>query len=151
MGQTLRIANGQLDLNPNTGLLNTVEGNRKCSQDLAECILQTYDPIINYGSFLTEVVTNSTAVPHAGDLFIRHYIAQAVQLLKSKQLEDPTSTATERIVNISQLITQFDDATSTVAFYLSVDTETAEADAAIVNIPRLVQPTELEQLYEDIK
>lgn len=150
MGTTLRIVNGQLDLDTNTGLVNQVTGNRKCSQDLAECLLQDYDADINYGSFLTEVVTNSTAIPFAGDLFIRHYIAQAVELLKAKQLEDSTSTSDERITDIAQLITQTNQDTNTVGFYLSVDTETLNADVALVNIPTLVQPTQLNQLYEGI-
>lgn len=148
MGSTLRIVNGQLDLDVNTGQLVTVEGDRKCAQDLAECLLQNYDADQNYGSYLTEVVTNSSAIPLAGDLFIRHYIAQAVELLKSKQLEDQTSTPEERITDITQLFTQTDQDTQTVGFYLSVATEAGEADTAVVNIP--ARPTQLEQLNEDI-
>ena len=150
MGYTLRIVNGQLDLDTTTGQLNTVTGERKCSQDLAEVMLQDYDAETNYGSYLTTVVTNSTAVPFADDLFVRHYISEAVDLLKASQVADQTSTSDERIQDILQLLTQFDTNTGTVGFLLSVSTEAGSSDVAIVNIPTQTQPTQLNQLYENI-
>ena len=149
MGWTLKIVDGQLDLDVNTGLLNTVEGERKCAQDIAECMLQEYDPVQNYGSYLTAVVANSTAIPFAGDLFIRHYISQAVDTLKSKQLEDPASTPDERINEISQLLTVTDQDTQTMGFYLKVETESGSAETSITNLSAS-QATSLNQLYEDI-
>jgi len=128
MSVTLKISNGQLDFDAATGQVNTVSGNRKAAQDMAECLMQEYLQEQDYGSFLRAILTNK--VPFTGDLFIRYYIAQAVQKLQALQQVDPELTESERIDDILDLLTA-DDGAGNVAFYVNVSTgDGGTADAA---------------------
>jgi hypothetical protein len=141
MSYTLQVSDGMVVLDPATGSLKTVTGNRKCSQDMAEVLLQTYDPNQDYGSYLNAVIQNK--IPYTSQLLIRNYVAAAVDLLMQKQLQDPFITADEQIDSITNLVTA-DDNEGTVGFYVSVSTlsgATAEASA--------VQATSLKQLTEN--
>lgn len=141
MSMTFRIVDGQVEFDPATGQVVTVSGERKCSQDLAEVLLQEYLPEQNYGSFLSKVIKNQ--IPYISELIIRHYISEAVRLLDAKQAEDPEIDSYERITGITQLDTILDDE-GTLGFYVKVGTEEGEADAAVI------KPTALNHLTEEL-
>lgn len=127
MGSTIRVQNGQIEIDQSIGQPDMVTGERKAAQDMAECLLQEYLPEQDYGSFLKQIIENP--VPGAGELFLRHYVAQAIQLLQAKQAVDPTLTPSERIVEIAELITDLDD-DGTGIFFVRVETETGEPDVS---------------------
>lgn len=138
MSYTLMVSNGMVVLNPATGQPFTITGNRKCAQDMAEVLLQYYNPNQNYGSYLNAIVQNQ--IPYTGQLLIRTYVAAAIDLLTQNQLQDPYITPDEQIDQITQLVT-VDDNNGTVGFYVAVSTlagPTAETSA--------VQATQLNQL-----
>lgn len=119
MSHTLRIIDGQIDIDPATGQLNLVDGNRKAGQDMAECLLQDYLADIDYGSYLRSLTTS--ALPGAGELFLRHYIADAIQRLQAKQQQDSNLTLEEQITDIIQLDVADDGAGQSV-FFVAVST-----------------------------
>lgn len=140
MSTTLSIVNGQIDIDPATGLVNTVTGNRKAAQDLGEVLLQDYDPNTDYGSYLRAIATNQ--IQGSGDLFFRYYIADAIQKLQASQQQDAFLTAAEQITGILalQLSVYGDDAT---VFFVSVST----ADGGVSEVGA-IQPTQMNQQYE---
>jgi len=140
MSKTIRIVNGQIDIDPATGLVETVEGNRKAAQDMAECLLQDYLPEIDYGSFLRALVLNQ--IPNSGDLFIRFYIADAIQKLQAKQQDDPYLTEAEQITQITELQVA-NDQQGTVVFFVAA----ATADGGDASLTA-AQATQLNQQYE---
>lgn len=141
MSTTLKIINGQIDIDASTGQINQVDGNRKAGQDLAECLLQDYLADIDYGSFLRAVATNQ--IPFSGDLFVRYYISDAVQKLQGKQQEDQYLTAAEQITEILELQVS-DDGAGTAAFFISV----ATADGGPSPSIGAIQETKLNHQYE---
>lgn len=140
MSRTLKIVNGQLDLDSASGQVNTVEGNRKTAQDLAAFILQDHLQDNDSGSYLRAVATNQ--ITDAGDLFIRHYVADAVQRLRSQQHMDPNTTPAEQIKDITQLEV-VNDKEGTVYFWVVVSTTDGGAESVAVG-----QETELNHQYE---
>ena len=143
MSTTLQIIDGHISLDPATGLLQTVTGNRKCAQDLPECLLQAYDPVQNYGSYLKQIISNASPVAGATELLVRHYVAEAVQLLEAAQAADPAITSDEQIDQILALDTASDDS-GTLGFYVSVST--MDGGASVES--SILQATSLNQLYE---
>lgn len=140
MSKTLSIVNGQIDIDPATGLVNTVTGNRKAAQDLGEVLLQDYDPNTDYGSYLRAIATNQ--IQGAGDLFFRYYIADAVQKLQASQQKDAFLTAAEQITSIISLnLSSYGDAQT--VFFLSV--ATADGGSSEVGA---IQATQMNQQYE---
>lgn len=141
MSTTLKIINGQIDIDPSTGVVNTVGGNRKAAQDMAEVLLQDYLAEIDYGSYLRAVATNQ--IQQAGDLFVRYYIADAIQKLQAKQQEDQFLTPAEQITDIIELSVS-NDGQGTTVFFVSVSTADGGPNPSI----GAVQQTQLNQQYE---
>lgn len=142
MSTTLKIINGQLDIDASTGQVALVSGGTKCSQDLAEVLLQDYLADNDYGSYLKVITTNQ--LPFAGDLFIRYYISEAVHRLQSKQQDDSYITASEQITQISQLLVKTDHNSGTTVFFISV----ATADGGAESIAAAHAATQLNHQYE---
>jgi hypothetical protein len=140
MSQTLRIVDGQIDIDSATGQINVVAGDRKAGQDMAECLLQDYLSDIDYGSYLRSLTVS--AVPGAGELFIRHYIADAIQRLQAKQQQDPYLTAEEQIVDIIRLDVS-NDGNDQDVFFVSV----ATASGQVTSIGA-VKETQLNHQFE---
>jgi len=141
MSTTLWVQDGHIMFDPATGQLQTVQGNRKAAQDLAESLLQEYDATQNYGSFLSQILDNQ--IPGAQEILVRHYVAEAVRLLDQKQQDDTEVTPDEKIVQIEELVTAGDD-NGLVGYYVRVSTE----DDTSVETTAL-SPVSLEQLDED--
>ncbi len=120
MSWTLKVSNGQIVLNEATGQIQTVEGNRKAAQDIANVILLDFDAARQYGSYLTAIVQNR--IPFASELLIRFYIADAIGKLMAKQEQDPDVTEDEKIVQIDELLTT-PESSGVVGFFVAVSTE----------------------------
>lgn len=140
MSVTYRIVNGQIDVNRANGQPVLVSGNRKCAQDMAECLLQEYDAAQQYGSYLKAIIQNR--IPFGTEMLLRYYIAQAVNLLQVKQQDDPYSDAAERISQIDEILTTPNDS-GLVGYFVAVSTEDGGASETGV-----VAPTQLNQLTE---
>jgi len=147
MSTTLQVSDGHIVISPATGVLVTVTGNRKCAQDMAECLLQEYSPTQNYGSYLKKIIKNQNPIPGASELLVRYYVSEAVKLLDAAQLADPAMTADEKIDQIIGLDTASDD-TGTVGFFVNVSTVDGGAAQASAVQAAAVQATSLNQLTE---
>lgn len=140
MSKTLRVVNGQLDISASTGQLITLSGERKCAQDMANCMLQEFLAEQQYGSYLKAVVENR--IPFATEMLIRFYVADAINRLSALQEADPEITEDEKINQIAELLTTPDDA-GTVGFYVRVTTQSGtNAEAGVLG------PTQLNHLTE---
>jgi hypothetical protein len=141
MSRTIKIENGQISIDPSTGLVETVTDNRKAAQDMAACLMQEYLADIDFGSYLTAVATNQ--IGGAGDLFIRYYVADAIQKLQAKQQQDPNLTLAEQITEITELLVKNDTENSITNFYVAVATaDGGEAEMGAV------RPTQLNHQFE---
>lgn len=143
MSKTLQVQNGHIVMNAGTGILETVEGNRKAAQDLGEVQLQDYDPIQNYGSHILQL-TNSP-VPGANELIVRQAVSDAVSTLIAAQDNDPAITSDERIIGISDLQT-IDDNQGGMAYLLKVDTESG---GPVSNAVQLTSFNQLSETFND--
>ena len=141
MGWTLKVVDGQVEFDPATGLLNTVDGERKCAQDLAECLMQDFDPAQNYGSILNQVVNSPEQ--NITEMVIVNGVSTAIGLLQSKQQEDVASTESERISRILALnVSQNDQGDA--AYYVRVETEDGGAGIDVT----ILKPTSLEHQFQ---
>jgi hypothetical protein len=143
MSVTLKVSDGHIVISATTGVLETVSGNSKASQDLAECLLQEYSSSQNYGSYLKAIITNPNPLEGASELLVRHYVAEAVKLLDAAQLSDPAITSDEKLTQITRLETASDDS-GTVGFFVQVATEDGGASVQA----SAVQATSLNHLTE---
>lgn len=141
MSNTLYVQNGQVVLDQALGQIRTVEGERKAAQDMAECLTQRFLPEQEYGSFLTDITSNK--LPYGGEIFIRHYVAEAIKLLQQKQANDEAATTDELIAEILELTTVVND-NGDAAFFVRVSTESGGSAEAIGATPVM-----LEHLQED--
>ncbi len=128
-------------INPANGQPQTVTGNRKASQDLAEGLLQDYWADNDTGSYINQVQLNQDA--DSSELLVRHYVADAVTRLQARQLEDPAITSDEMIADIEQLFTLQSDQ-GTLGYYVNCSTEDGGASVQAAAL----QPTSLNQLTE---
>ena len=140
MSYTLQVKDGHIVLDSASGLLSTVSGNRKCSQDLGEVLLQEYFTEQGYGSFLKKIIQNK--IPFASEFFVRHYAADAVNTLISFQTADVTTTPEEQINQIEELIT-VDDNEGTVGFFINASTKAGPSVSTGV-----IQATSFNHLFE---
>ena len=140
MSLTFRVVDGQVEFDPATGQIVSITGERKCSQDLAECLLQDYLLEQDYGSYLSQIIQNK--IPYISEMVIRHYIAEAVRVLDARQMEDPAITRDEKTTNILELDV-LSDSNGMVGFFLRVGTEAGQSASTT-----LLQPTQLKQLTE---
>lgn len=103
MSQTFQVSDGHVVFSASTGQPVMISGERKCSQDLAECLLQNFSTTQQYGSYLNNIVSNN--IPGATELLVSHYVADAVSVLDQIQQQDPYCTADEKVNDIISLIT----------------------------------------------
>ena len=141
MSSTLRIVDGQIAIDPSTGIMETVTGNRKAAQDIGESLMQEYLADIDYGSYLKAIVTNQ--LQGADELLVRYYVADAIQKLQAKQQEDPNLTLAEQITGITQLLVKTDNNIDVTYFYVAVST----ADGGVADAGA-IKPTSLEHQFE---
>ena len=119
MSVTIGVRNGDWDFDT-YGSMVRVQGPDKCSQDLAEILLSTYNPATNRGTNITP----GFVPPIGAKAFIAAELTQAVETLESLQHADTASTPDERIADIDTLtVTAMPDKTS-FKYYLAVKTET---------------------------
>ena len=131
MSTTLQIQDGQILLDP-SGLLLSVTGSQKASQDLGECLLQEYLPVQGYGSWLNAVITQQ--VQDVTELILRQFIADAVNLLQSKQTEDFAITSAELISSID-VLNVVSDSDGNAAYYVKCSTADGGTSASTVVRP----------------
>jgi hypothetical protein len=141
MSKTLKMARGDLYINPNTGFSETVEGPQKASQDLAEILLTPSKPSYESRAFVAfrkytpygfDLATIQVPYLYSGVLgkgIVTKKVAEAVNRLQSMQRSDLHSTDDERIDAIDDIdVTQL--SANDFYFLLKVKLESAAVVAA---------------------
>lgn len=124
MGITLRKADGDLFINPETGRPDTITGPTKVDQELADLYLSAYDSDRQWGSSLSlsELGSVSTMNQARSILFLR--LQQANDLILAKQATDPTMSDEEQIQQFSQTDVLLDTANQAIIFISVADVGT---------------------------
>lgn len=88
MSQTLKMADGDLFIDGETGRGVQVQGAQKVDQELAELLLQTYDPARDWGSQLQLQQFSSTLDVKQLQSLLYLRVSQATQRYLAKQARD---------------------------------------------------------------
>jgi len=132
MGITLRKANGDLFLNPETGRPESISGPSKVDQELADLYLSYLDTERGWGSSLSlsQLGTGSTSLEQArAILFLR--LQQANDRILAKQSQDPTITTDEQITQFSQTDVIIDTSSQAVIFFSVAEVGSTTVDKVI--------------------
>lgn len=115
MSSTLKISNGDIEIDAVTGMAAKVSGIEKCSQDMANVLMTERNQPAQkrttstlpraYGS---ELATLNVPVFFSGlgEPLVSRKIQEAVQSLMAMQASDPNVTDDERISDIVRLVVQ---------------------------------------------
>lgn len=136
--KTLKIVNGKLSRDEN-GVLETVSGAQKASQDVANSILTDYSTFFDTGSTLNNLDISSDVA----EVAIERSIYDALFRTISKQV---AASQRDRIVRIEKILTQRVDMT-TVVFYAEVLHSTGETAEFATTVGGLDE-TQLNHLLE---
>jgi len=121
MGITLRKADGDLYLDPETGRPDIISGPTKVDQELADLYLSDFDPDRSWGSALSlrSLDSNASMDQVRGILFLR--LQQANDRILAKQSLDSTLTADEQIQQFSMSDVLIDIRNQAVLFFSAAD------------------------------
>jgi len=143
MGITLKKADGDLFLNPETGRPEEITGANKVDQELADLYLSTFDSVRNWGSSLTLAeLGNSTALEQARSiLFLR--LQQANDRMLDKQSQDTTLTDDERITQFSESDVIIDNLNQAIIFLSVAD---VGSTTVVKTVGQSFKPTSLKHV-----
>lgn len=123
MGITLKKADGDLFLDPETGRPAVISGVAKVDQELADLYLSDFDTVRNWGSSLSLAQlsgSGGTSLEQARSiLFLR--LQQANDRIIAKQAQDPNITADERISQFSESDVLMDVVNQAIIFFSVAD------------------------------
>lgn len=92
MSQTLKKADGDLVIQDSNGRMYYIEGIEKLSQDVADCLMITYDPERDFGQELEQVLshnTRSSFLNAINSAYIRQRVEEAIGRLQALQRSRP--------------------------------------------------------------
>jgi hypothetical protein len=119
MSITLRMADGDLYIDPETGRGEEISGADKADQDLADLYLTDYDSDRNWGSDLSVEKIGIVRSPDDFQTMLFLRLSQANQRILAKQSRDQYLTTGEQITGFSNVNVGFDP-DSQNAYFLSV-------------------------------
>lgn len=102
-------------------------GREKCSQDVANTLLQVYNPLIPWGSFLSQLDKTGSVLgtTEHHKLRIHTEVSDAIQRLMALQEADENITEDEKIARFSVIVEE-SSRKLTYNYYLSVHTEAGD-------------------------
>ena len=107
MAQTLKKADGDLVIQDSNGRMYYIEGIEKLSQDVADCLMITYDPERDFGQELEQILANNTRSSFLNVInasYIRTRVEEAIGRLQSLQRSRPDQlTPYEAIEDVSDI------------------------------------------------
>lgn len=136
--KTVKISNGKLSRDTN-GILETVDGPQKASQDVPNALLVTYNEFFDTGSTLADISVSSDVA----ELAIERSIYDSIFRVISKQVN---SSQSDRIIKIQKVLTQRVDLT-TIVYYVEVLHESGLTAEFATNLQNLTQ-TQLDHLLD---
>lgn len=140
--KTVKITDGRLSLNRNTGQVDVVESINKSAQDVARHVLTRYQPFFDEGSEIIDIdgTTNLT------ELTVQQYIYDAVNRLIFKQANNFNETD-DRVEDIAQLLTRTLD-NGNLVFYLTVQHTSGNVVELVEVLSRGLEEVRLNQLID---
>lgn len=143
MSYTLKISNGDIDINPVTGNVTLLSGVEKCAQDVANVLMiDRVQPTNNraaqefaqpYGNELATLRVPTRYGDMLGRPLVAQKIQEAIQSLMDLQARDPTVTDDEAIDRIDRLIVESISATDYI-YYLEVVVRSGVTVPAVTNL-----------------
>lgn len=140
MSKTLKISNGDFDVDERTGVVNTVSGINKGAQDTARHLLSEFSSFFQEGNEVINFTLKSPSITFS-DSLAAQFISESMSRMITKQRN---SLLDERVIRVNQLRTQLVGLT-TLAFLVEVlfsDGQTA-AIAEAVQLDHIVEPDAL--------
>lgn len=117
MSITLKVSNGDLDVDENRGVINTVTSVEKAGQDVARHLLSEFDAFFQEGNQLIEDGTGSVDTDVLlNEILVNQFISEAINRLSIKQ---QVANESERIIRVNQITTRRVGLT-TLAFMVEV-------------------------------
>ena len=140
MSKTIKIANGDIDIN-SQGILRTVNNINKAAQDVARHVLTDFSETFSEGS---ELRTLQDANNSFTDTLIQQYLYEAVNRLIVKQ--DLNTDRDDTIVRVEDIKVRRVGLTTAV-FYMEVLHESGEV-VTITDVVGNIQETQLDHLFD---
>lgn len=124
MSKTIVCQNGDWFVNNAGRFTWTESGRHKVAQDIANSLLQLYDPENQTGSFLPVLANKRTSLgtPNQHRMQLHNEVSDAINRLIAKQEQDDYVTQDEKIASFSVLVTEAKQALS-YNYLLTVTTE----------------------------
>jgi len=121
MGITLRKADGDLFIDPETGRPDEITGATKVDQELADLYLSDFDLVRAWGSSLSlsQLGSSTTLEQARAVLFLR--LQQANDRILAKQAQDTKLTVEEKIQQFSQIDVLIDLDSQAIIFFSVAD------------------------------
>jgi hypothetical protein len=124
MSTTLKVSNGDLDINEVTGMPSLISGVDKCSQDVAEVLMIDRKQTNRsgrafrraYGNELASLQTPMFFSGLVGKPLVARKVQEAIQSLIDMQDQDQNVTDDEHIDNIGRLMVEALDTTDFIYF-----------------------------------
>lgn len=114
MAKTIKIVDGRISLNRDTGQVDAVESINKSAQDVARHVLTKYQPFFDEGSEIIDIDGKA----NLQELTVQQYIYDAVNRLIFKQSQN-FSEDEDRVEDVIQLLTRTLE-NGNLVFYLIV-------------------------------
>jgi hypothetical protein len=92
MAKTLKKENGDIVIQESNGRPYKIGGIEKLTQEVADCLMVTYDPERDFGHELDQIMGNGTRMSFLNVInsaYIKNRVEEAVQRLKSLQKQRP--------------------------------------------------------------
>lgn len=92
MSKTLKKENGDIVIQESNGRPYTISGIEKLTQEVADCLMITYDPSRDFGHELDQILGNNTRLSFLSVInsaYIRSRVEEAVYRLKALQKTRP--------------------------------------------------------------
>jgi len=129
MSKTFKISNGDRDIDPATGLQRMVSDREKVSQDIANCLMVTYDPDSDFGSEIMDII--SLPVSAANGILMTK-VSDAINRLITQSKSDPAFSSVEAIEVVNINVTKDESQVSTYWFYLECRIEGKTIEKAML-------------------
>jgi len=121
MGITLRKADGDIFIDPETGRPDEITGATKTDQELADLYLSEYDLVRNWGSSLSLSQLGGISSLEQARAFLFLRLQQANDRILAKQAQDATLTEEERIQQFSDVDVLIDMDSQALIFFSVAD------------------------------
>lgn len=141
MTTTLRVSNGDLEVNESRGIINTVSGIEKAGQDVARHLLSEFDVYFQEGNQLIDDGTGTVDTSVLlNEILVNQFLTEAINRLIIKQ---QSANDDDRITRVNQIKTRKVGLT-TMAFMVEVLFSSGQIATIVDKVD--IKPTQLDHI-----